>query len=90
MLRDGESTKELDSFFVPMGTVESNPAIHRRVPQGFLPRPVRHSGSSFRAVANSFIPLPPFLCQIGDWRFPFHPLIHLAEEWRQRNVGFEN
>jgi hypothetical protein len=35
MLRDGESTKEFDSFFVPIGTVESSPAIHRQVAQGF-------------------------------------------------------
>jgi hypothetical protein len=37
MLCDGESTKELDSFFVPIGTVESSPAIHRRVARGYLP-----------------------------------------------------
>jgi hypothetical protein len=30
MLRDGESTKEPDSFFVPPGTIESSPVIHRR------------------------------------------------------------
>jgi hypothetical protein len=41
MLRDGELSKELDSFFVPRGTVESSPAIHRRIAEGFLPRPVR-------------------------------------------------
>jgi hypothetical protein len=41
MLRDGESTKEPDSFFVPPGTVESSPAIHRRGAQRFLPRPVQ-------------------------------------------------
>jgi hypothetical protein len=50
MLRDGESTKEPDSFFVPPGTVESSPVIHRRGAQRFLPRPVRtlESGANKR------------------------------------------
>jgi len=31
MLRDGKSGKAFDSFFVPIGTFEISPAIHRRV-----------------------------------------------------------
>ena len=33
MLREDESYKAFDRFFVPFGTVEISPAIHRRVAQ---------------------------------------------------------
>jgi hypothetical protein len=60
MLRDGESSKELDSFFVPVGTVEISPAIHRRVAQGFLPRPVGTLESC--AGRNSSVPTGRQVC----------------------------
>ena len=52
MLRDWESGNQFDNFFVPKGTVENSPAIHRRVGMGVLPRP----GGTLESATDSSVP----------------------------------
>lgn len=64
MLRTDELQQKFDSLFVPVGTAENSPAIHRREAKDIPPRP---SGTlEFPPAKTSSVPLGRgFICSFS-------------------------